>query len=63
VDDLPDNFNVYAKIIVDYPVSQANDFVPFDFRMISLELVGQAIRGLTYNLKISDYGVYSFLVD
>jgi hypothetical protein len=62
VDDLPDNFKVDAKIVVDYPVSQTNDFVPFNFRMISLELVGQAIRGLSYNLKISDYRVYGFLV-
>jgi hypothetical protein len=62
MNDLPDYFNIDAEIVVDYSVSQADDFVPFHFRMFSLELVRQTVCGLTNNLKIPDHRVDGLLV-
>jgi hypothetical protein len=62
VNDLPDNLNVNAEIVVDDSVSQSDDFVPFHFRMSFLKIIRQPIRGFTYNLKVPDHRVDGLLV-
>jgi hypothetical protein len=56
VNDLPDNLKVDAEIIVDYSVSQADDFVPFHFRVFFLELVGQPVCGLAISIELAAQG-------
>jgi hypothetical protein len=44
-DDLPNEFKVYTGIVMDNTITQASDFMPWDTRVLVLELLGELSRG------------------
>lgn len=62
LENLPDDVEVNAEVVVNDPVAQAYDPVPRDLRMPSLEIPGQPIGRLADDLQVSNYGIYRLLV-
>lgn len=59
---MPDQFQIDAKIFMDNPVSQSDDFSPFYLRVHSCKIIRESIGGLAYNFEVSCDGVCGFLV-
>jgi len=59
-DDIPDDIQIYAEIMMNQPVAHSCNVTPFDSRMCLHEIVRQAFCGLSKNLKIPHHCVLGF---
>ena len=62
LDNVPDDYQVDAEILVDQNVSQARNPVPIHLRISQPYIFRNAFCGLTKDFEIADNSIYGFLI-
>jgi hypothetical protein len=62
LNDVPDNGQVDAEILVDQDVPKARELVPLHFRIRQSRRIGNPLCSLTEYFEIPDNGIHGLLV-
>ena len=62
LNDVPDNFGVDAKVLMDQDVSESRDLCPLNIRCAGTNIFGDLFRRFTDNLEIPYDRVECFIV-